>query len=530
MGISVKIPEWVGQGTTKQINVKFPVGAIGFSLARKKALLVTHPDWASGIDVTRAVLRTRGYVVHEVTDGREAVAQIAKLASAPRSGDQIFVYLAVHGSGDRTAGDTTISTAHRHGFGPATGYFTFGEVADHFRRIANAGVQLIVFDGSCEGGESVVGSIGERYAVLSTTCASRPGGTTHPIPGQVMAQYGQQSSFGLWWSEDDAASRLSAYGPFRFFQKIYRNDDTEMARLSLFTRSGLFHYLLPGDPWTMEARGCYLWRYLDPGRFDALAEEQKATMVGSVDAYLDSMQADYDAFAPVNSRFIEILNDQALVSRAGKIYAQHFERVWRNLFRDTEWDVRANPVKETPGLNLPIDVLVYEGEQGFSRIAAEVVLTLIGWQHHFREQTDLIRQLDAEVKRTGLRIPSLIDEVRIVDRSPAAQIAFAHHLDAQQIALRTQLSSVGRSPLDLLKVTKTSPDRLLPRIGTLRRLVWRPEGERKSRVAELARDLAALRIARAVQAEKLWYLLAIVEEAISRAQEAGQQPGDIARF
>lgn len=525
-----RLPEEIDQTIRFKIPdvLKVAIEPVGWSTATHRGLFIFHDDWRRAAQSVHNSLKTRGYVMYKLDNADDGVAALARLAASPRKGDKLFVYLAVHGASARQPGDVSTGIAASHLMQPNHGLFTLGQILPHLRALANADVDVIVFDGSCEGGETVVAGFGEKFAALSSTAATTPGGTGAPHPGQVLADYPAHTSFGLWWRADDTASRLDGYVPFRFYQKIYRNDDTPMARLTPFSRPALFHLLLPGDPWTMEARRCYLWRYLDAARFAKLDKGNQDLMAGSVDAYLASMDADRQAGAPIVDRFISMINDLGLARRAAQSYSAGYTKVWRNLMRDQSWDFESDPIRYTPELKAPIEPRKYAGEQGFVQICGEIVLTIMGWQHHYDEQADLIRRIDAEAHRTQRFLPHLVDLAHPVDRSPEGQRIADERWSSQRSLMAEHLSLSAHQTRDILHFFERSADPQKADPVPIRKLVTRrwPQFEVKTRLGELIDELASLRLARAVQADKLWFLLAIAEEAISHAQETSLPPAD----
>ena len=286
------------------------------------AVLVMHPQWGGAVADTATMLRARGFTVIQTADGNAGIAILRRLARTVRPGDRVFVYLAGHGGGSRPAGDRSKDLALQHilqfGDGAIVSYADF---APSFEHMGDKGADLVVFNGACDGGESVLHATGERFLALSTTSVYAPGITNNPDPSEVMALFGKPSRFGLWWSRDNAASLLNATVPHRFYQKIYRSDDTEIAILSLFHKPALDNRTNVGRSWELMVFRCYLLRYIYPDVYEGLSAADKAATTVGLDTYLATMRSGYDTASVAIADLRRILGDPALVGRAADVYA-----------------------------------------------------------------------------------------------------------------------------------------------------------------------------------------------------------------
>ena len=242
-------------------------------LGQSYGLIIYHSDWQNAVDTTTAFLKSRGYTMFTSNNGATGTGLLKRLALNLKTNDKLFVYIAGHGGSSRALGDTTQSASLTHILqfedGALIGYDQF---APSFQLLGNKGIALSVFDGSCDGGEAVLNAIGEHYLAMSTTTVYAPGITNTPNPSEVMQWFGKPSYFGMWWSPSYVASLLTSKAPHRFYQKIYRNDNTEINVQSLFYKPAITFYCALGGGWDLMVRYCYLYRYVYTTEFNALPQ------------------------------------------------------------------------------------------------------------------------------------------------------------------------------------------------------------------------------------------------------------------
>jgi hypothetical protein len=286
--------------------------------------------------------------VFSTQDVQVGLLELRRLALTLRASDRVFVYLAGHGATYRALSDTTQGSAQSHilQFGDGS-VVQYSEFSPWFKRMGAIGADVTVFDGSCDGGEAVMDAIGTRYLALSTTGIHAPGITNTPDPSNLMSHVGRPNSFGMWWSRERTASLMTPQMPHRFYQKLYRSDDTDINRWSLFYKPGITFFQSVGGSWDLWTKGCYLYRYVFPEVYATLTAEQKAAMTVTLDVYLASMRASLNDYAPSITALRETLNDAGAVGRAADVYAAAYPTPWRTMFGDLNWNVDAEPVRNS---------------------------------------------------------------------------------------------------------------------------------------------------------------------------------------
>lgn len=507
-------------------------------LGRCHALLIWHPDWTGAVEGAGQALRRRGYAVAATQNAEDGLRQLAAMAMQLRPGDRAFVYLAGHGATNRSLSDHQRSSALLHvlqfGDGAIVGYDRF---VPWLRRMAVAGVDLTVFDGSCDGGEAVMAALGERYLALSTTGVHAPGLTNTPDPSNLMGKAGRPNSFGLWWSAEPTASLMTSQAPHRFYQKIFRSDDTEVNELSLFYKPGITFYQAVGGGWDLMVRGCSLYRYVYPTEYQALSQAEKDTLTVGTEAYLSAMRADLLAFQPPILRLLEILSDAALVGRAADVYAAAYPRPWQTLFGDLAWNVSAEPVRHSP-TGTPIEPRVYAGRSGFLQMVDDIQRTLAYFAQSYEEQERLLRALDAAVAAQHLA------RGVAVHARPRLPVGVTDYLsfNAYDRGVRSRLQQIGAKAQAprmrvLTKLRATPMAHLLTtRFGRLMSEEW-AEVQRHVPMTAMHPSIDPLvSLILAIQAsdyrlvDHLFYTLTIAEEAISRASARGVETGELLSF
>lgn len=554
-------------------------------------VILHHPDWGGAVTETQQVLRDRGYTVLDTDSADQGKELLSRLARVTRAADRVFVYLAGHGGTSRAIGDYSREVAFQHiiQFGDG-GILSLNDIAPSFELMADKGAEVSVFDGSCDAGESVIAAIGERYVALSTTGAQAPGLTDTPSPGAVMKTFGQPSRFGLWWLDADSASLLTGNAPHRFYQKVYRSDTTEVAQWSVHYKTAVSFSAELAASWDLVTRNCYLFQYVyadlyhDPNPSDEVVAYKAATKV-SLDDYLASMQADHDGFEASITKLRGILGDSARMSNAGNVYAAAFPRPWLTTTGDLGWNVVLEPVK-TFDDSAVLSPMQYSGAAGFAALVHTCIQQLDAVTSSWQTQKTRLHQLDEKVRpgwtlqqvrdvsqlrevftisqqlkrsrfdeerrvqqvnlltalRSGsaLPLPALTTAIapppvpgaagapaalrseRFV-RTPAvdarASSAVSPHLAPPRAPLPTELLS--KSAVDVTALSTPIAQMLGDVVGT-----WVTD----KTAAEIIADIRATELSLAVTLSQLHYHLTIVEEALSRAEEAGAQRGDLIAF
>ncbi len=430
----------------------------------------------------------------------------------------------------------------------------------------------------------MLAATGERYLAVAATGVYAPAYTNTPSPGNVLKSFGQPNAFGMWWSRSDAVSMMTGEAPHRFYQKMYRNDDTEIARWSLFYKTAINFYTEVAREWELMVRNCYLFEYVYPELFNAPAPipevtgHKAATKIGLPD-YLASMQADHDGYAPSVTALRNILANGALVDRAADIYAGAFPRPWQTTTGLFDWNVSTTPFRLVDDFVWLVPS-AFSGADGFRSLVAESLRRIADLEASWELQKQRLIELDRKVLHDRIFVP--VADVNAIRMTATAdeqrrKAEYDRFTDIRTATLVSQL--LGGEPVDVA----SRPDeiqieqRFNPNAGRkgrvqleehARRLV--PEGIvaekhvvlavndalkvdkldtlilgaafRESMtdiftrvfpdrsIAEIVADIRASVTAVAVSLGQLHYYLTIVEEAVSKASETGAQPGDLTAF
>ncbi|MBX3160326.1 MAG: VCBS repeat-containing protein [Deltaproteobacteria bacterium] len=513
-------------------------------LGQSYGVIVWHPDWTGAVNNTTAFLRKRGFTVFATSVTNTGVTELRRLSRTVRASDRVFVYLAGHGATGRGITDTSQATAGSHiiQFGD-NAIVSYSDLAAVFERMAATGADVTVFDGSCDGGEAVMSAIGQRYLALATTGIHAPGLTNTPDPSDVMRRAGRPNSFGMWWSREPTASLMTSQAPHRFYQKIFRSDDTEINRWSLFYKPAITMYQAVGSGWDLMVRGSYLLRYVYPDVYDGLTSAEKDQLNVATEPYLASVRADLTARAPMIAKLRAILGDGALVDRAAQVYAAAYPTPWRTMFGDLAWNVDAEPVRKSP-LHNEIEPRVYAGRNGFLRMVAEILRTLDVFEASYAKQERILRDLDRELTlRKIARGPLATAAHRKLKPSVTDYLAFNRFDEQMRIRRQRIVDQLDRPAVRItakLLGDKHKPipqDRLSPEsLALLLRDELKELGLRSplvtvhASVDELVTRINAIQLSDGILLDRLFYLLTIVEEAISRASAKGAEVGDLVSF
>ncbi|WP_139057919.1 FG-GAP repeat domain-containing protein [Tsukamurella pseudospumae] len=497
------------------------------------AIILWHQHWHSAVDNTAAVLRTRGYKTIVTQSEDFGLTALRRVALTCRPSDRVFVYLATHGASARAYSDTGTEACDTHSILvglPATddpkglgteAWVDYGELRRIFERIAASGSELSVFDGSCTGGEASLAAIGQRYSALSTVAVFSPGATFTPDPSVLMNATARPASFGLWWSRQKVASLMTAQVPHRFPQKIYRNDETQINRASLFYRSAIDLYETIAGPWFFEDGRCELFKYVYGDKWSAFDHSKQAEFTVPLEQYLSNRLAPMTDLEPTIDDLRAVLTDTSIVARAAEVYAEFFPSSWQTMFGDLTWNIKTEPVRVSPW-GTPIEPGRFTGTDGFHRLVRAVITGIDSLKTLCDEQIQLLRQLDVRVT------PSIIHTQTVPISDPnttraasvLSQIEFSRAAEFEMQHIKSILRGM---PRDLAG----TPDytRLVDALGELVSTEHVSLGTK-----DLAARIYAIQIASIPVKDHLLYELTIVEEAVSRATSRQTEPGDLVRF
>jgi hypothetical protein len=369
----------------------------------KKALIVYHSDWGSAPETLKNELQSRGYTGDVTDNAAQGLNHLTNFSNNLTSGDQLVVYLAGHGSNPRwNRSDTSKETAASHFIQFNSGELYVHQIAPLFEKIAGNGVNLFVIDGSCSGGESVLYGMGKNYCIMSTTGVYSPGLTGFPVPSDAIGKDSTQGAFGMWWGTHKTASWLNGQIvlalPERIYQRLFRNDNTDINNLSLFLRPSIRMLTsLDLGGWHLRSHYCYLFRLIYPDIYGELEVSEKSKFTNSVDTYLSTMHGYSDPGQAFFNRLDTYLNNAILLNLAATGYVDNYTDVWKTLANDPTWDVNGNPGKYSLQMKgLTPDA--YIGTSGFLKIAGEIDFLMTVLKTGYSEQEDLLRQIDAAAK------------------------------------------------------------------------------------------------------------------------------------
>jgi hypothetical protein len=508
-------------------------------LGQSYGLIISHPQWGSAVANTTTFLRNRGYTMFVIPNGPNGIEKLIRLSTYLKSSDRLFVYIAGHGGSSRALGDTTKSVSLTHILqfedGAIVGYTPF---AQSFQLIGNKGVDLSVLDGSCDGGEAVLNAIGERYLAMSTTSVYAPGLTNTPDPSTMMQLFGKPSKFGLWSSQQFTASILTAITPHRFYQKIYRNDNTVINTASLFYKPAIQFYTALGSTWDLMVRRCYLIQYIYPTEFAGFSQADKDSMTVSANDFIVSMRNDSNSFAPSIAQLKTILSSTTLVNKAAQVYTQSFPKPWQTIYNDMTWDVLAQPKKHTSWQNALVPGS-YVGTDGFIRMVNEILNILALLEQGYNRQENLLRDIDSEIQRrnmfTGIfrlqarplkKITDYLDFNRNEEIIANQRLEIINQIPAIDRTVLTNILS--KSPRILQRQVRFQT-LLNPNLRIIKPFVFEDRFGFISLDNSIA-ELKSIAIESAINLDKLFFLLIIAEEAISMVQSTNVESGDLVKY
>ncbi len=507
-------------------------------IGQSYGLVIYHNQWQGAVNNTTSFLRNRGYIVYATPTASVGIALIKNLALYLKAGDRLFVYLAGHGGSDRTIGNTDKNIALTHIFQFNDGSLVaLDQFSPSFKLLANKGVDLSVFDGSCDGGETVLNAFGERYCAMSTTSVYAPGITNTPDPSEVMKLFGKPNAMGLWWSQQVTASLLTSKVPHRFYQKIYRNDTSEIARLSLFYKPAIdFYKNLDQGGWDLKVRNCYLYRYIYATQYANLPQAEKDTLTVSAADFLASMKDNLNDYNASIVSLRNILTNSSIINQAANVYTYSFPKQWQTIFGDMSWNVAAEPAKHSSTGNALIPGS-YIGNAGFLRMVNEILNLINLMEHNYNRQESLKTQMDNKVSTGSLHKSGfkaqVIKKKEITDYLKYNEFQINLTNDQQMVIKtmnldRTNLFEMLSHPdlqvqnQDVLKIVNSNIEHIQTKVKTnLFPTVS---------LDDLIAEFKAVSLESAIYLDKIFYLLTIVEEAVSKVQSTNASPGDLVRY
>ena len=374
---------------------------------KHRAIIVYHNDWTDAASSAKSELQSRGYKVVLTGDASIGLQSLTQASTSFKKGDYLVVYLAGHGHNPRADySDTSKSTALDHHVQFNSGILKVSQVSPLFEQIAKNEVNLTVIDGSCNGGETVLYAMGQKYCAVATTGVFSPSLTNFPPPSNAMQKDNNPGSFGLWWEYPHMTAswingEIVTQVPERINQRLFRNDDTEIANLSLFLRPliGCLTSLDLGG-WNLHYQYCYLYRFIYPDEYAALDQTEKDKFTNNLQTYMATIHSSVDAGAVFYIKLDWYLNSQDMLAEAAKSYALNYTQIWNTLANDPNWNIGANPGKHASQMK-DLSPDTYIGEAGFIKIAHEIDYLMLVLQTGFNQQELLLSQIDELAKEIG---------------------------------------------------------------------------------------------------------------------------------
>jgi len=553
---------------------------------QRKAIIVYHNDWGGAAPAVRSELTSRGYSVTMTDNATLGLQAITQASTSLRSGDFLVVYLAGHGYNPRAFNDTAKATALDHFVEFNSGILTVRQTAPLFEKIAHTGVNLTVIDGSCNGGETVLYAMGQPYCALATAGVFSPSLTNFPYPSNAIHRDATPGKFGTWadfttmgavlshipsypegppyltaaWMNGEIITTL----PERINQRLFRNDNTDFANLSLFLRPSigfLTHLDLGG--WNLHYQYCYLYRLIYPEEFAKLDPAEKSRFTNSLATYLGAIHSFVDPAAPRYARLRDYFSNAPLLNQAAKVYAAQYSRVWQTLANDPAWNVDANPGLHAAQMrDLTPDA--YRGEAGFLKIAGEIDWLLTVLERGFEQQELLLGEIDAVARGLfrGEKLPEVIRRPVKMNWPPQRgsstvrfnqfERAFVRRITDLDLRLKVRRQSLlrpatqpgARQPLQLrlqarrADALKAVNEGVETYKGSFRTVISEKVGFRVALLDRAGREKLELLIGRfkaiaptlAYAEARISFLLSIVEDAMVTVQAGGPSPSSQVPF
>lgn len=499
------------------------------------AVLIYHNDWSSGIEHTRETLRRRGFTVHTTDKASTGLALLHDLERTVRPGDRLFVYLAGHGSDPRSPGDTSASTSLEHFVQFNDGTLYLKQVAPLFEAIGNHGADLTVLDGSCNGGETVLGAAGKRYCAMATTSVMAPGLTNFPEPADALQREKKPSTFGLWWADPHlCASWLNGAiirgVPSRAHQRLYRNDVGDLATWAVFIRPAVDSLkILDLGGWNLRWQYCHLFQYIYPDDYKALPADEQAKFTNDTQTFLDAMRAVVDPLKAMRDRLRQTLGDQSLITRAAAVYVGGFTRAWQTLAGDPDWDPQGEPQRHAAEM-CDLSPSDFTGEQGFVVMVNAVLDQVAFMESCYEKQEELLRSIDAAAQAAGtgglIRVRALHAR-RLPLRRPGDP-RYYREFNRMESELLTRHRTLLRAVPTLPRRGHAGPTALSrTRIDAIKRVIKVGPAATPT-LADLVAEFKAISVEHMQCLALTSFLLSLVEDAIGAVQSEGRtNPGDV---
>jgi hypothetical protein len=517
------------------------------------AMILVNNDWGDAVSGAAQALRNRGTTVQQIGDATAFVNALVGCAAVAQPGDRLFVYIASHGdSKSRVGPDTSAGPAGMHGLQPNSGFLHLSDISPRFKAMGTRGCDLIVFDGSCEGGETVVDAAGQSYCAVSTTGAQGSGLTGIPNPGLGIADMPVPSVFGTWWTSPDLiASRINGQiltasnslstGVTRINQRLFRNDGTAASNLALFGRGPLAALTTLGAWWLWQDCQWYLYPLLFPYETAQLVANKQfpssQVFTASTQTALDIAAGYLDPWAPLFAPYqAGILDAAAADASLAQSYAQNFGLIWQCLADDPGWNPNTDSAKYAAQLG-GINVAQFTGADGFTRLVDVATFYFLTAIALYYKQRDILAALDAAAQANGAiknRLPAP-QYTRPALRSgmEVVKLMRAHPLDVTAAAPQAQKLTVTLAPMPPIVGKPTQADvnnyieNQLGRLGG--NAISQPTGD--ATIDQLTAQLLATYQDQVATMVPVSFMLSIIEDQLCSKQSAGLViPGDRVMF
>jgi murein L,D-transpeptidase YcbB/YkuD len=201
------------------------------------------------------------------------------------------------------------------------------------------------------------------------------------------------------------------------------------------------------------------------------------------------------------------------------------------------WDVVAEPVRHS-SLNNKLIPGHYLGTAGFIQMVNEVLNLIALLEQSYSKQETFLNQIDAEIKQKGLFLgtfkkqpltPKKITDYLIFNQHENNRmmkiINILNHLNLDRTKLFTNLRN---SPHNIT-TQKIEMDFAQPNLNSIKSHVMENVFSSVT-LNDLISSLKSHLIEDAVYLDKLFYLLIIVEEALSKAQATNAESGELVAF
>jgi hypothetical protein len=352
--------------------------------------------------------------------------------------------------------------------------------------------------------------------------------------------------------------------PERINQRLFRNDNTDFANLSLFLRPSIgFLTGLDLGGWNLHYQYCYLYRLIYPDDYAKLDPAEKSRFTNSLATYLAAIHSTVDPAAPRYATLRNYLTNPALLNQAAKVYAAQYSRVWQTLANDPAWNVDANPGLHAAQMrDLTPDA--YRGEAGFLTIAGEIDFLLSILERGFEQQELLLGEIDAVARGLfrGEKLPEIIRRPVKMNWPPdpgsptlrfnqfeRAFVKRIHDLDLRlkvrrQFLLRPTTQVTGKPAVQL--VAKARKADALKAVnegvetykGSFTTLITEKVGFRvasldpatRQRLEQLIGRFKAIAPTLAYAEARISFLLSVVEDAMVTVQAGGPSPSSQVPF